>query len=30
MNQLGIIDAVLTKDSDIFPLGAQCVLRVIP
>lgn len=30
MNQLGVIDAVLTKDSDVFPLGAQCVLRVVP
>ncbi|KAJ3849439.1 PIN domain-like protein [Lentinula lateritia] len=26
LNNQGIIDAVLTKDSDIFPFGAQCVL----
>ncbi|KAJ3858741.1 PIN domain-like protein, partial [Lentinula novae-zelandiae] len=26
LNNQGIIDAVLTKDSDVFPFGAQCVL----
>lgn len=30
MNQLGIVDAILTRDSDVFPLGAQCVLKVAP
>ncbi|KAE9389534.1 hypothetical protein BT96DRAFT_834734, partial [Gymnopus androsaceus JB14] len=30
MNQLGIVDAILTRDSNVFPLGAQCVLRVVP
>ncbi|KAE9384877.1 PIN domain-like protein, partial [Gymnopus androsaceus JB14] len=30
MNQLGVVDAILTRDSDIFPLGAQCVLKVVP
>uniref|UniRef100_A0A0W0F1G5 XPG-I domain-containing protein n=1 Tax=Moniliophthora roreri TaxID=221103 RepID=A0A0W0F1G5_MONRR len=28
MNQMGIIDAVLTRDADIFPLGAKCVLHI--
>ncbi|KAE9401362.1 PIN domain-like protein [Gymnopus androsaceus JB14] len=28
MNRLGVIHAVLTKDSDVFPYGAQLVLRV--
>ncbi|KAJ3760310.1 PIN domain-like protein, partial [Lentinula raphanica] len=26
LNRRGIIDAVLTKDSDVFPFGAQCIL----
>lgn len=30
MNKLGVIDAVLTKDSDAFPFGAKCVMRVDP
>lgn len=30
MNQLGIFDAILTKDSDAFSLGAQCVMKVVP
>ncbi|KAF9063617.1 PIN domain-like protein, partial [Rhodocollybia butyracea] len=30
MNQSGVFEAILTKDSDVFPLGAQCVLRVVP
>ncbi|KAE9392151.1 hypothetical protein BT96DRAFT_788897, partial [Gymnopus androsaceus JB14] len=30
MNKLGVIDAVLTKDSDVFPLGAQSVFKVVP
>ncbi|KAF9067477.1 PIN domain-like protein, partial [Rhodocollybia butyracea] len=30
MNQKGLIDAVLTKDSDVFPLGAEHVLRISP
>ncbi|KAF9059152.1 PIN domain-like protein, partial [Rhodocollybia butyracea] len=29
MNQLGIIDAILTRDSDVFPLGAVCVMKVV-
>ncbi|KAF5390373.1 hypothetical protein D9757_005280 [Collybiopsis confluens] len=29
LNQAGAIDAVYTKDSDLFPFGAQCILRVI-
>ncbi|KAF9075777.1 hypothetical protein BDP27DRAFT_1539661, partial [Rhodocollybia butyracea] len=28
MNQKGVIDAVLTKDSDVFPLGAEHVLKI--
>ncbi|KAJ3748488.1 PIN domain-like protein [Lentinula detonsa] len=28
LNRSGAIDAVLTKDSDVFPFGAQCILRV--
>ncbi|KAJ3792083.1 PIN domain-like protein [Lentinula aff. detonsa] len=28
LNRTGAIDAVLTKDSDVFPFGAQCILRV--
>ncbi|KAL0945715.1 hypothetical protein HGRIS_014862 [Hohenbuehelia grisea] len=27
MNEAGVIDAVLTEDSDIFVFGAQCVIR---
>ncbi|KAJ3766807.1 PIN domain-like protein [Lentinula raphanica] len=30
LNRTGVIDAVLTKDSDMFPFGAVCVLRVPP
>ncbi|KAJ3751805.1 PIN domain-like protein [Lentinula raphanica] len=30
LNRTGVIDAVLTKDSDVFPFGAICVLRVPP
>ncbi|KAF9476572.1 PIN domain-like protein [Pholiota conissans] len=30
MNQLNIIDAVLTNDSDCLIFGAQCVLRSLP
>ncbi|KAJ3792434.1 PIN domain-like protein [Lentinula aff. detonsa] len=28
LNKSGAIDAVLTKDSDVFPFGAQCILQV--
>ncbi|KAJ3718996.1 PIN domain-like protein [Lentinula raphanica] len=27
LNKNGIIDSVLTKDSDVFPFGAECILR---
>ncbi|KAJ3831802.1 PIN domain-like protein [Lentinula raphanica] len=30
LNRTGVIDAVLTKDSDVFPFGAICILRVPP
>ncbi|KAJ3972320.1 PIN domain-like protein, partial [Lentinula raphanica] len=30
LNRNGGIDAVLTKDSDVFPFGAVCVLRALP
>ncbi|KAF9056889.1 PIN domain-like protein [Rhodocollybia butyracea] len=30
MNRKGVIDAVLTKDSDVFPLGAERVLKIAP
>ncbi|KAE9384142.1 PIN domain-like protein [Gymnopus androsaceus JB14] len=30
MNNLGVINAVLTRDSDAFPFGAKCVMRVDP
>ncbi|KAJ3727519.1 PIN domain-like protein [Lentinula raphanica] len=30
LNRNGVIDAVLTKDSDVFPFGAVCVLRALP
>jgi hypothetical protein len=30
MNRKGVIDAVLTKDSDVFPLGAERVFKVAP
>ncbi|KAF9071275.1 PIN domain-like protein, partial [Rhodocollybia butyracea] len=29
MNQKGIVDAILTRDGDVFPLGAQCILKVM-
>ncbi|KAJ3754473.1 hypothetical protein EV360DRAFT_86812 [Lentinula raphanica] len=30
LNPNGGINAVLTKDSDVFPFGAVCILRVLP
>ncbi|KAJ3753399.1 PIN domain-like protein [Lentinula raphanica] len=30
LNRNGVIDAVLTKDSDVFPFGAISVLRALP
>ncbi|KAJ3718780.1 PIN domain-like protein, partial [Lentinula raphanica] len=30
LNRTGHINAVLTKDSDVFPFGAVCVLRALP
>ncbi|KIK62862.1 hypothetical protein GYMLUDRAFT_147384, partial [Collybiopsis luxurians FD-317 M1] len=27
-NKFGAVDAVLTKDGDVFPFGAPCILRV--
>ncbi|ESK86770.1 hypothetical protein Moror_15164, partial [Moniliophthora roreri MCA 2997] len=30
MNQKGIIDAIMTMDADVFPLGAKCVLCIVP
>ncbi|KAJ3970453.1 PIN domain-like protein [Lentinula raphanica] len=29
LNRKGAINAVLTKDSDIFPFGATCILRLV-
>lgn len=27
LNRLGLIDAIVTEDSDAFVFGAQCVIR---